>query len=157
MQHNRNGAKCTRRTVNVAAVQLQDLKTPFGVKASHVLRICLGDIFMAVPKPMTSCFWIQIISIEMLKLNYHWHKKSEKMKVRLWKMLDSAHAPGSWRSLSIKSIKPIFQFLSFLLLGGRYKKEVLVDGQSHLLLIREESSLPTAQVCKCFFFFMCML
>ncbi|XP_017342406.1 arf-GAP with GTPase, ANK repeat and PH domain-containing protein 2 isoform X2 [Ictalurus punctatus] len=29
--------------------------------------------------------------------------------------------------------------------GGRYKKEVLVDGQSHLLLIREESSLPTAQ------------
>ncbi|KAB5546606.1 hypothetical protein PHYPO_G00073990 [Pangasianodon hypophthalmus] len=29
--------------------------------------------------------------------------------------------------------------------GGRYKKEVLVDGQSNLLLIREESSLPTAQ------------
>ncbi|XP_060793566.1 arf-GAP with GTPase, ANK repeat and PH domain-containing protein 2 isoform X2 [Neoarius graeffei] len=29
--------------------------------------------------------------------------------------------------------------------GGRYKKEVSVDGQSHLLLIREESSLPTAQ------------
>ncbi|TSL61198.1 Arf-GAP with GTPase, ANK repeat and PH domain-containing protein 1 [Bagarius yarrelli] len=29
--------------------------------------------------------------------------------------------------------------------GGRYKKEVLVEGQSHLLLIREESSLPTAQ------------
>ncbi|XP_062871056.1 arf-GAP with GTPase, ANK repeat and PH domain-containing protein 2 isoform X1 [Trichomycterus rosablanca] len=32
--------------------------------------------------------------------------------------------------------------------GGRYKKEVLVDGQSHLLLIREESSLPTAQFCN---------
>ncbi|XP_046725298.1 arf-GAP with GTPase, ANK repeat and PH domain-containing protein 2 isoform X2 [Silurus meridionalis] len=29
--------------------------------------------------------------------------------------------------------------------GTRYKKEVLVDGQSHLLLIRDESSLPTAQ------------
>ncbi|XP_060751122.1 arf-GAP with GTPase, ANK repeat and PH domain-containing protein 2 isoform X4 [Tachysurus vachellii] len=29
--------------------------------------------------------------------------------------------------------------------GGRYKKEVLVDGQSHLLLIREESCLPNAQ------------
>ncbi|KAI5609140.1 arf-GAP with GTPase, ANK repeat and PH domain-containing protein 2 isoform X1 [Silurus asotus] len=29
--------------------------------------------------------------------------------------------------------------------GSRYKKEVLVDGQSHLLLIRDESSLPTAQ------------
>ncbi|KAM9445664.1 arf-GAP with GTPase, ANK repeat and PH domain-containing protein 2 isoform 3-T3 [Clarias gariepinus] len=29
--------------------------------------------------------------------------------------------------------------------GGRYKKEVSVDGQSHLLLIREESGLPTAQ------------
>ncbi|XP_058265075.1 arf-GAP with GTPase, ANK repeat and PH domain-containing protein 2 isoform X2 [Hemibagrus wyckioides] len=29
--------------------------------------------------------------------------------------------------------------------GGRHKKEVLVDGQSHLLLIREESDLPSAQ------------
>ncbi|XP_035998610.1 arf-GAP with GTPase, ANK repeat and PH domain-containing protein 2 isoform X2 [Fundulus heteroclitus] len=31
--------------------------------------------------------------------------------------------------------------------GGRYKKEVLVDGQSHLLLIREESGAPDAQFC----------
>uniref|UniRef100_A0A7N8XE08 ArfGAP with GTPase domain, ankyrin repeat and PH domain 2 n=1 Tax=Mastacembelus armatus TaxID=205130 RepID=A0A7N8XE08_9TELE len=30
--------------------------------------------------------------------------------------------------------------------GGRYKKEVLVDGQSHLLLIREEAGQPDAQV-----------
>ncbi|XP_014002388.1 arf-GAP with GTPase, ANK repeat and PH domain-containing protein 2 [Salmo salar] len=29
--------------------------------------------------------------------------------------------------------------------GGRYKKEVLVDGQSHLLLIREEAGTPDAQ------------
>ncbi|XP_076022785.1 arf-GAP with GTPase, ANK repeat and PH domain-containing protein 2 isoform X2 [Genypterus blacodes] len=29
--------------------------------------------------------------------------------------------------------------------GGRYKKEVLVDGQSHLLLIREEAGAPDAQ------------
>ncbi|KAL2104238.1 hypothetical protein ACEWY4_001106 [Coilia grayii] len=29
--------------------------------------------------------------------------------------------------------------------GGRYKKEVLVDGKSHLLLIREEPGLPDAQ------------
>lgn len=36
-----------------------------------------------------------------------------------------------------------------LLSGGRYKKEVLVDGQSHLLLIREESGSPDAQVCVC--------
>lgn len=33
--------------------------------------------------------------------------------------------------------------------GGRYKKEVLVDGQSHLLLIREECGSPDAQVCVC--------
>lgn len=52
------------------------------------------------------------------------------------------------RSASIVTIEPIFQFFSFPLLGGRYKKEVLVDGQSNLLLIREESGLPTAQVCK---------
>ncbi|KAG9269026.1 arf-GAP with GTPase, ANK repeat and PH domain-containing protein 1-like isoform X2 [Astyanax mexicanus] len=29
--------------------------------------------------------------------------------------------------------------------GGRYKKEVLVDGQSHLLMIREESNPPSPQ------------
>ncbi|KAI1891089.1 hypothetical protein AGOR_G00160310 [Albula goreensis] len=29
--------------------------------------------------------------------------------------------------------------------GGRYKKEVLVDGQNHLLLIREETGAPDAQ------------
>lgn len=33
--------------------------------------------------------------------------------------------------------------------GGRYKKEVLVDGQSHLLLIREEAGPPDAQVSLC--------
>uniref|UniRef100_A0A8C1IF71 ArfGAP with GTPase domain, ankyrin repeat and PH domain 2 n=1 Tax=Cyprinus carpio TaxID=7962 RepID=A0A8C1IF71_CYPCA len=32
--------------------------------------------------------------------------------------------------------------------GGRYKKEVLVEGQSHLLLIREESGPPSAQICN---------
>ncbi|KAM3617732.1 uncharacterized protein V6R79_010354 [Siganus canaliculatus] len=32
--------------------------------------------------------------------------------------------------------------------GGRYKKEVLVDGQSHLLLIREEAASPDAQFCS---------
>uniref|UniRef100_A0A1A7YVP5 ArfGAP with GTPase domain, ankyrin repeat and PH domain 2 n=1 Tax=Iconisemion striatum TaxID=60296 RepID=A0A1A7YVP5_9TELE len=32
--------------------------------------------------------------------------------------------------------------------GGRYKKDVLVDGQSHLLLIREEAGPPDAQFCS---------
>ncbi|XP_026055996.1 arf-GAP with GTPase, ANK repeat and PH domain-containing protein 1-like isoform X3 [Carassius auratus] len=32
--------------------------------------------------------------------------------------------------------------------GGRYKKEVLVEGQNHLLLIREESGPPSAQICN---------
>uniref|UniRef100_A0A3P8VQD2 ArfGAP with GTPase domain, ankyrin repeat and PH domain 2 n=1 Tax=Cynoglossus semilaevis TaxID=244447 RepID=A0A3P8VQD2_CYNSE len=32
--------------------------------------------------------------------------------------------------------------------GGRYKKEVLVDGQSHLLLIREDAAPPDAQVLR---------
>lgn len=36
--------------------------------------------------------------------------------------------------------------LSLSLSGGRYKKEVLVDGQSYLLLIREEPGSPDAQV-----------
>lgn len=57
--------------------------------------------------------------------------------------------------LTLITIEPIFQFLSFPLSGGRYKKEVSVDGQSHLLLIREESSLPTAQVFMLLLFFFC--
>uniref|UniRef100_A0AAR2LDT4 Small monomeric GTPase n=1 Tax=Pygocentrus nattereri TaxID=42514 RepID=A0AAR2LDT4_PYGNA len=32
--------------------------------------------------------------------------------------------------------------------GGRFKKEVLVDGQSHLLLMREEPGLPDAEFCS---------
>ena len=36
-------------------------------------------------------------------------------------------------------------FLS--LSGGRFKKEVLVEGHNHLLLIREEAGPPDAQVC----------
>lgn len=36
-----------------------------------------------------------------------------------------------------------------LLSGGRYKKEVLLDGQSHLLLIREESGSPDTQARVC--------
>uniref|UniRef100_A0A8C6Q144 ArfGAP with GTPase domain, ankyrin repeat and PH domain 2 n=1 Tax=Nothobranchius furzeri TaxID=105023 RepID=A0A8C6Q144_NOTFU len=38
--------------------------------------------------------------------------------------------------------------LSLSLSGGRYKKDVLVDGQSHLLLIREEPGSPDTQFCS---------
>lgn len=30
--------------------------------------------------------------------------------------------------------------------GGRFKKEVVIDGQCHLLLIRDEGGLPELQV-----------
>ena len=33
-----------------------------------------------------------------------------------------------------------------LMAGGRFKKEVLIDGQSYLLLIRDEGGIPEAQV-----------
>lgn len=42
-------------------------------------------------------------------------------------------------------------FLSSSSTGGRYKKEVSVDGQSHLLLIREETGPPDGQVPLCVF------
>ncbi|NWR56227.1 AGAP2 protein, partial [Bucorvus abyssinicus] len=32
--------------------------------------------------------------------------------------------------------------------GGQFKREVTVDGQSHLLLIREEAGAPDAKVCR---------
>lgn len=34
-----------------------------------------------------------------------------------------------------------------LLIGGRFKKEVIIDGQSYLLLIRDEGGSPEMQVC----------
>jgi len=33
--------------------------------------------------------------------------------------------------------------------GGRFKKEVQLDGQSYLLLIRDEGGMPEAQVSIC--------
>jgi Arf-GAP/GTPase/ANK repeat/PH domain-containing protein 1/3 len=33
----------------------------------------------------------------------------------------------------------------FLCLGGRFKKEVVIDGQSYLLLIRDEGGAPEQQ------------
>jgi len=35
--------------------------------------------------------------------------------------------------------------------GGRFKKEVVLDGQSYLLLIRDEGGLPEMQVMALFF------
>lgn len=34
----------------------------------------------------------------------------------------------------------------FCVAGGRFKKEIVVDGQSYLLLIRDEGGPPEAQV-----------
>lgn len=35
--------------------------------------------------------------------------------------------------------------------GGRFKKEVIIDGQSYLLLIRDEGGPPEMQVSQAFF------
>ena len=48
-------------------------------------------------------------------------------------------------------------FLMFVS-GGRFKKEVIIDGQSYLLLIRDEGGIPEMQVCWSHslpFFFFC--
>ncbi len=39
--------------------------------------------------------------------------------------------------------------------GGRFKKEIVVDGQSYLLLIRDEGGPPEGQVDKNAFLFVC--
>lgn len=36
--------------------------------------------------------------------------------------------------------------INFLSSGGRFKKEIVVDGQSYLLLIRDEGGPPELQV-----------
>ncbi|OTF81456.1 hypothetical protein BLA29_011670 [Euroglyphus maynei] len=35
--------------------------------------------------------------------------------------------------------------------GGRFKKDVIIDGQSYLLLIRDEGGPPEMQVSQCLF------
>ncbi len=37
--------------------------------------------------------------------------------------------------------------------GGRFKKEIFIDNQSYLLLIRDEGGLPEMQVISSIFFF----
>lgn len=34
--------------------------------------------------------------------------------------------------------------------GGRFKKEIFIDNQSYLLLIRDEGGMPEMQVSQCF-------
>lgn len=40
----------------------------------------------------------------------------------------------------------IVKLVLFYFLGGRFKKEVIIDGQSYLLLIRDEGGSPEMQV-----------
>lgn len=47
-------------------------------------------------------------------------------------------------NLAVQLLFPAF--FSFVFAGGQFKKEVVVDGQSHLLLIREEAGPPDAKV-----------
>lgn len=41
--------------------------------------------------------------------------------------------------------------------GGRFKKEVFVDNQSYLLLIRDEGGPPQMQVSNCKFYKTCII
>lgn len=62
--------------------------------------------------------------------------------------------PGVYFSTSeahvcVLSSRPVFPRVTRLCVcvtGGRFKKEIVVDGQSYLLLIRDEGGPPEAQV-----------
>lgn len=41
---------------------------------------------------------------------------------------------------------PVLGLIAHSVLGGRFKKEIVVDGQSYLLLIRDEGGPPELQV-----------
>uniref|UniRef100_A0A8C1IF03 ArfGAP with GTPase domain, ankyrin repeat and PH domain 2 n=1 Tax=Cyprinus carpio TaxID=7962 RepID=A0A8C1IF03_CYPCA len=78
-----------------------------------------------------------------------------QMRSVFWsKILSFCHIQGVLGSLRSGKSALVNRFItgSYLPLesheGGRYKKEVLVEGQSHLLLIREESGPPSAQICN---------
>lgn len=43
-------------------------------------------------------------------------------------------------------ISPPSIFTVYLISGGRFKKEVVIEGQSYLLLIRDEGGPPEIQV-----------
>lgn len=53
----------------------------------------------------------------------------------------------SYRSSECIRIIRLFKLTGFFCCsGGRFKKEIVVDGQSYLLLIRDEGGPPEAQV-----------
>lgn len=64
----------------------------------------------------------------------------------LWKILDTLFPQV--KPFSILCFVLLFHFYNELLCvtGGRFKKEIVVDGQSYLLLIRDEGGPPEAQV-----------
>lgn len=53
---------------------------------------------------------------------------------------------GCERARARWKAKPKFSLHAGVFAGRQYFKDVLVDGQSHLLIIREETELPGAQV-----------
>lgn len=69
---------------------------------------------------------------------------------------ETPQKPGAWYGFILGVSLCWITCLSLFLTGGRYKKEVLVDGQSHLLLIREEAGPPDAQVLLCDDVFVCV-
>lgn len=53
----------------------------------------------------------------------------------------------AFRSSACIRIIRLFKLIGFFCwTGGRFKKEIVVDGQSYLLLIRDEGGPPEAQV-----------
>ena len=56
------------------------------------------------------------------------------------------HVNNANQTLGKRSLTTLVYF-DCVLTGRQYIKDVLVDGQSHLLIIREETELPGAQVC----------
>lgn len=59
---------------------------------------------------------------------------------------DSASAPVPWSSAGFPCCPPAPDPALLSSQGGRFKKEIVVDGQSYLLLIRDEGGPPELQV-----------
>lgn len=53
---------------------------------------------------------------------------------------------GTFRTIVSFHHFPFVKSLLRAVAGGRFKKEIVIDGQSYLLLIRDEGGIPESQV-----------
>ena len=143
----------------------------FSTYKSMIGSPCACDLFVSkvtkITRYMDVCFWLSFFgafsvcddcilkstTAWLLKLSVLYihsfiqvHNTTFQIKTVFNNVLFSTevHNPLYAHLLALSHI-----YIHISLPGGRFKKEVIIDGQSYLLLIRDEGGAPQMQVSSC--------